>query len=48
MLSRLMEENPHPADLMDDEYCAFDGEGITERLSMYRLLKIGNIYKLVK
>jgi hypothetical protein len=37
-LARLMEENPTPGDLMDDEYYLFadEGEGMTDCLPLYK------------
>jgi hypothetical protein len=37
-LARLMEENPTPCDVMDDEYYLFTGEGTTACLSMYKII----------
>jgi hypothetical protein len=36
-LARLMEDNPNPGDLMDDEYYLFAGEGTTARLACFLL-----------
>jgi hypothetical protein len=33
-LARLMEENPNPTNLMDEEYYLFAGEGTTASLTM--------------